>query len=178
MFCVNCMMLMWKGGRQLIIIIIIVIRIIFIMMMMMMMMMMLQLALSGHIAGERELGCPQTPAWVLHCSQCPQCQDIVEDIVGLAANYNTTPPTPWLDPAPAAIKLQRCAPLICQNLSGQKYKRKFKTEMQKKTGATNTWTRLLVGWPWPASFLALSAAELDFLKILAKISCLISQIPV
>ena len=64
-----------------------------------------------------ELGCPQTLALVHFAASA---EDIVEDIGGLVANYNTPPPPstprPLLHPAPAAIKLQRCAPLICQKL--------------------------------------------------------------
>ena len=52
-------------------------------------------ALSGHIAGEG-LRLPPNPCLGAPLLQCPQCQDIVEDIAGLAANYNTPHP-PTLD---------------------------------------------------------------------------------
>ena len=114
--------------------------------------------------------CAQTLAWVPLFHLASWVEDIVQDIHGLLANYNT-PQTSTC--APYNFK---GAPLQFVKICGHKY-RGIGQKYKKLAPQIQSGLLCAIVRPWPTSFPALRGAELDFLKILAKISCLISQIP-
>ena len=84
----------------------------------------------------------------------------------------TTP----LKPAPAHRITSKVRPLQFVKICGHKY-RGIGQKYKKLAPQIQSGLLCAIVRPWPTSFPALRGAELDFLKILAKISCLISQIP-